>query len=69
MPAILGNKRRGFTFRLGTIETAAAVTANDDREPLERRLDAAEVAGSIDAPANYKQGLDTRLVNLENVVW
>ena len=69
MAAITGNKRRGFTFRLGAIETAAAITANDDREPLERRLDAAEVSGSIDDPANYKEGLDTRLVNLEAVVW
>ncbi len=68
MAAILGNKRRGFTFRMGAICTAAAVSV-DDRQPLERRLDALEVAGSIDDPANVKQGLETRLTNLEAVVW
>lgn len=68
MAAIVGNKRRGFTFRMKAIETAA-VLATNDRQPLERRLDAAETAGAIAAPERYKLGLDTRLNALEAVVW
>ncbi len=68
MPAIVGNRRRGFPFRMRAIETAGSVTPSD-REPLERRLDAAETAGSIDDPANWRLGLDTRLNALEAVNW
>lgn len=68
MPALVGNRRKGGPHRLALIETAALITVND-RDPLERRLDAAEVAGGIDAPENWKLGLDTRLVALEAVNW
>jgi len=68
MPAIVGNRRRGGPFRMSAIETAAAITVND-REPLERRLDAMETAGGIAAADNWKLGLDTRLNALEAVNW
>jgi hypothetical protein len=53
---------------MSAIETAAAITVND-REPLERRLDAMETAGGIAAADNWKLGLDTRLNALEAVNW
>lgn len=65
---IVGNKRRGFTFRMSAIEVAGSITPND-RQPLERRFDAAETSGGIAAAANWKLGLDTRLNALEAVVW
>jgi hypothetical protein len=68
MPALTGNRLKGGPHRLALIEAAALITVND-RDPLERRLDAAEVAGAIDAPERWLLGLDTRLNALEAVVW
>ncbi len=68
MAAIVGNKRKGMAARIRAIEVAAAITPTD-RIGLEKRLDAAAVAGTVVEADNVKRGLHDRLTLLEDHVW
>jgi hypothetical protein len=75
MAAIVGNTKKGMAERMRAVEVAAAITTTkSDRLPLERRLKAAEVAGSIAAPTTNpttraRYGVHNRLKTLEAHVW